>query len=330
MAEITLFGGGSWATALVKILSEGDNKINWVVRSAEVADYINQNGSNPKYLCDIEFHTSKVMAKTMDSTDVYTSPIVVFAMPAAFIQETLDWAVQRLSPGSVLISAAKGMIPAVQIGVSDYLELKYAIPASRLAFIGGPCHSEEVAMKKRSYLTLAHGHGANGLALAELFCCDYVGCHALEDLKGVEYCAILKNIFALAAGMAHGLGYGDNFLSVLVSNAMHEVEIFLDGKFPSSRRQLTASAYLGDLLVTAYSQHSRNRTFGAMIGRGYSIKAAQIEMNMVAEGYYASKSLSESNADMMNQMPIVNLVYHVLYKNIHVADAFKNLEKQMK
>jgi len=330
MAEITLFGGGSWATALVKILSEGDNKINWVVRSAEVADYINQNGSNPKYLSDIEFHTSKVSAKTIESTEIFASPVVVFAMPAAFIQETLDWAVPRLRPGSVLISAAKGMIPSVQTGVSDYLERKHTIQASRLAFIGGPCHSEEVAMKKRSYLTIAHGHGSEGEALAKLFCCEYVGCYALEDLKGVEFCAILKNIFALAAGMAHGLGYGDNFLSVLVSNAMHEVEIFLDDKFPSSRRQLTASAYLGDLLVTAYSQHSRNRTFGAMIGRGYSVKAAQIEMNMVAEGYYASKSFVESNEEIVQHMPIVKMVYNILYKNIHAADAFKNLEKQMK
>lgn len=330
MAEITLFGGGSWATALVKILSEGDNKINWVVRSTEVADFINLNGSNPKYLSDIEFHTSKVMATTPESTDVYDAPIVVFAMPAAFIQETLDFGVPRLKSDAVLISASKGMVPSAQIGVSDYLEKMHQVLASRLAFIGGPCHSEEVAMKKRSYLTIAHGHGANGAALAKLFCCDYVGCCAMEDLKGVEYCAILKNIFALAAGMAHGLGYGDNFLSVLVSNAMHEVEIFLNERFPSPGRQLTASAYLGDLLVTAYSQHSRNRTFGAMIGRGYSVKAAQIEMNMVAEGYYASKSFAESNADLMNQMPIVNLVYRVLYQNIHAADAFKNLEKQMK
>ncbi len=284
---------------------------------------------NPRYLSGVTMDLNYVKPTTDIADAVAVADWVILAVPAAFVQQALAPLHKNAFKDKVLISAIKGMIPNENILVSDYLERHYKVPNSHQLVVAGPCHAEEVALEKQSYLTI----GSHDIATAEQFCellrNRYVKANPLDDLDGIEYCAVIKNIIALACGIAHGLNYGDNFQAVLVSNAMLEIERFLHSILPM-HRDLSGSAYLGDLLVTAYSQFSRNRTFGSMIGRGYSVKSAQVEMNMVAEGYYAVESIYELNNHLKVDMPITTAVYHILYERISPAVEFEILKDKLR
>jgi glycerol-3-phosphate dehydrogenase (NAD(P)+) len=254
---------------------------------------------------------------------------VILAVPAAFVQEALAGLPADTFQNKILVSAVKGMIPHQNLLVTDYLEQAFGVPASHQCVIAGPCHAEEVALEKQSYLTIGSHDLMHATECCQLLRNRYVKASPLDDIDGIEYCAVLKNIIALACGIAHGLGYGDNFQAVLVSNAMQEIARFLHAVMPVTR-DLNGSAYLGDLLVTAYSQFSRNRTFGNMIGRGYTVKSAQVEMNMVAEGYYAVESIQAMNKTLKVKMPIAEAVYRILYEKVSPALELEMLKEKFR
>ncbi len=299
------------------------------MRNSDDVKHLIQYKHNPRYLSGVSFDLTYVKPTIDLEAAVAVSDWVILAVPAAFVQQVVSLLPENAFAGKVVVSAIKGMIPNENILISDYLERHYHVPNTHQLIIAGPCHAEEVALEKQSYLTI----GSHDLETAERFCellrNRYVKANPLDDLDGIEYCAVIKNIIALACGVAHGLNYGDNFQSVLVSNAMLEIERFLHRIMPM-RRSLSGSAYLGDLLVTAYSQFSRNRTFGNMIGRGYSAKSAQMEMNMVAEGFYAVQSIHELNRNFQLDMPITTAVYNILYERISPAVEFEILKNKLK
>lgn len=318
MKQITVIGGGSWATALVKILSENKNQVTWWLRNKSDVQHIADYCHNPRYISGITFNLEYVLPTSDLQASLDKASVVVLAIPAAFVQATLCDLPQDAFRGKMVVSAIKGMVPQQNMLITDFLEQVYGVSAQQQCVIAGPCHAEEVALEKQSYLTI----GSHELNLAEDFCSllrnRYVKATPVNDIDGIEYCAVMKNIIALACGIAHGLGYGDNFQAVMVSNALQEIERFLHAAMPVTR-DLSGSAYLGDLLVTAYSQFSRNRTFGNMIGRGYTVKSAQFEMNMVAEGYYAVQSIYALNQILKVNMPITDAVYRILYERISPA-----------
>jgi glycerol-3-phosphate dehydrogenase (NAD(P)+) len=308
-------GGGSWATALVKILSENKAQVAWWLRNEQDVRHLQHYRHNRRYLSGVTFDLDYVHPTTDLAGCLREARWVILAVPAAFVTAALSALPADSFQDKILVSAVKGMIPHQNILITDYLEQTFGVPASHQCVIAGPCHAEEVALEKQSYLTI----GSHDLTHAAHFCTllrnRYVKASPLDDIDGIEYCAVLKNIIALACGIAHGLGYGDNFQAVMVSNAMQEIDRFLQAVMPVARN-LSGSAYLGDLLVTAYSQFSRNRTFGNMIGRGYTVKSAQVEMNMVAEGYYAVESIYGMNKTLKVEMPIMEAVYRILYEKI--------------
>ena len=308
-----MVGGGSWATALIKILSENNVNIKWWLRKIADAEHIKKYGHNPSYLSDVQINTRKVKVCTKIRDAFRDSDYIILAVPAAFISDALTGIRPDDFGDKCVVSAIKGMIPGVNKLVTDWVRDQYGVPAERLSVIAGPCHAEEVALEKQSYLTIASQGAACSHNVADLLRCRFVQTTPVDDIYGIEYAAVIKNIVALACGITRGLGYGDNFQAVLVSNAMQEIRRFVDA-IHAKQRDLSGSAYLGDLLVTAYSPFSRNRTFGTLIGRGYTIQSAQAEMNMIAEGYYAVKSIHEINQTCQVAMPIVNAVYNILYE----------------
>ncbi len=326
--KIAVVGGGSWATALVKILAEKDLDIFWWLRNENDALHIQEFGRNPRYLSSARFDTKKIVATNDLRKCLRSAELVIFAVPAAFLTSVLNRVMPEDLAGKPLVTAIKGMIPKENLLVSEYLLKYYETNADSIACIAGPCHAEEVAMEKRSYLTFASENRTLAESLADIFRCHYISTTTNDDIYGVEYCAVMKNIVAIACGIANGLSYGDNFQSVLVSNAMQQIENFLNKIHPVAR-EITASAYLGDLLVTSYSQFSRNRTFGNMIGRGYSVKAAQMEMAMVAEGYYAVKCINEICRLIKMEIPFVSAVYNIVYERISPIIEFKILETKL-
>lgn len=327
--KIAVIGGGSWATALVKILSENNVRISWWFRHKEDAEYVKNYLHNPKYLTDVQLNSRRVKPYSNINKALSEVSIVIFAVPGAFLKEVTS----RIEPGAlegkIVVSAIKGIIPEENILVTDFFEQKFQVPYAKMGVIAGPCHAEEVALEKQSYLTIASPDINTGIELASLLTCRYVKTSVTEDIYGIEYAAIMKNIIAIACGITHGLNYGDNFQAVLVSNAISEIKLFIETIFPM-KRDLNASAYLGDLLVTAYSSFSRNRTLGNMVGRGYSVKSAQIEMNMVAEGYYAVKSIHEINKKHNVPLPICKAVYNILYEKISPAVEIQILRDGMR
>lgn len=329
MEKVAIIGGGSWATALVKILSENKSEIHWWMRNEQDVQHLHTYRHNPRYLSQVSFDLDYVKPNTDIQAVIAAADWVILAVPAAFVQQSLSDLPKDTFAGKVVVSAIKGMVPKQNMLITDYMESRFQVPNSHQLVIAGPCHAEEVAQEKQSYLTI----GSHDPETAERFCQllrnRYVKANPLDDLDGIEYCAVMKNIIALACGIARGLNFGDNFQAVLVSNAMFEIERFLDAIMPL-HRALNGSAYLGDLLVTAYSQFSRNRTFGNMIGHGYTVKSAQIEMNMVAEGYYAVQSIYELNKKLQVDMPITKAVYLILYERISPAVEFEILKEKLK
>ncbi len=327
--KVAVIGGGSWATALVKILSEQSSiKVNWWLRSHEAVEHIRRHHHNPRYLSSIELHPSKVKAYHQIKDALKNVDGVVLAVPAAFLADALKDLDASWFKNRFIVSAIKGMIPGKHQLVSDFMKDTYGVSMEHQAAIAGPCHAEEVALEKSSYLTIASPDLQLAQKVASLLDCRYVRASSITDIYGVEYAAVMKNIVALACGISHGLGAGDNFQAVMVSNAMLEIKRLVNAVAPADR-ELHASAYLGDLLVTAYSQFSRNRAFGNMIGRGYSVESAQLEMNMVAEGYYAVKSIYELNSKWQIDMPITDFAYAVLYKKNSLVREFNSLKTKL-
>ena len=325
-----MIGGGSWATAVIKMLSDNltEKEIYWWLRDAESIAYLQKYKHNPKYLSAVELnipagHISGNIAEVIRSADY-----IILNVPAAFLKETLKDVSPELLRGKKIVSAIKGVVPDENQIIGEFMNEHYGVPLEDILVISGPCHAEEVALEKLSYLTIASINIASAGDFSKLLNTRYLKTVISDDIFGTEYGAVLKNIYAVASGICHGLGYGDNFQAVLISNAVREMERFVDAVHPISR-DIKESAYLGDLLVTAYSQFSRNRTFGNMVGKGYTVKSAQLEMNMVAEGYYAARCMHIVNSKYKVEMPICLAVYHILYEGHAPATEMQELTEQL-
>ena len=310
-SKIGVIGGGSWATAIVKMLCENVDSVNWWMRNEEAIEHINTYGHNPNYISDAELKKSKLNLSSNINEIVKNSDYLVLAVPSAFLKSTLESLKIPLN-NKIIISAIKGIVPENNTIVGEFIHNQYDVPYENITVITGPCHAEEVALERLSYLTIACSDIDKAEFFASPISSRYIKTTVSDDIYGTEYSAVLKNVIALASGICHGLGYGDNFQAVLVSNAIREIKRFVDEVHPI-KRDIKESAYLGDLLVTAYSQFSRNRTFGEMIGRGYSVNSAQLQLKMIAEGYYAVKCIMEINEKIQVKMPITEAVYNILY-----------------
>ena len=328
--KFAVFGGGSWATAIVKMLCENLAEVGWYMRSESAVDHIKKEHHNPNYLTSVEFDTSQLKLSNDINELVDYADYLIFVIPSAFVETELKKLTTSLE-GKIIFSAIKGIVPESSLIVGDHFFTNYNIPFQDIGVITGPCHAEEVALQRLSYLTIACADEEKAQMVADQLSCEYIKCKTSDDIIGTEYAAMLKNIYALAAGIAHGLGYGDNFQSVLMSNAIREMKGYVK-KVHKMKRDINGSAYLGDLLVTGYSIFSRNRMFGNMIGKGYTVKSAQMEMSMIAEGYYATKSayeLNEAKGSKKAKTPIINAVYSVLYENKDAKMVFKKLTEKI-
>tara|TARA_B100001093_G_scaffold518801_1_gene605052 strand:+ start:21188 stop:22183 length:996 start_codon:yes stop_codon:yes gene_type:complete len=323
--KIVVIGGGSWATALIKILSNNSTELLWWMRNQDAVNYIRETKHNPNYLSSVLINTQIVNVTSDIKTACEQADIIVLTVPSAFVHETLSSLQIDLS-SKVFFSAVKGIIPERNQIVGEYIQNEYHVPLKQIGVITGPCHAEEVALERLSYLTIACETNSIADFMANQLSCRYIKTTTSDDIYGTEYSAVLKNVIAVSAGIANGLGYGDNYLSVLISNAIREINRFVDTIHPISR-DIKDSAYLGDLLVTAYSKFSRNRMFGTYIGKGYSVKMAQMDMKMVAEGYYAVKCIKEINKDLEVNMPITDAVYAILYEKMSPRIEFKLLSE---
>lgn len=326
--RIAVVGGGSWATAIAKILTETNEHINWFMRNIETIEAFKELRHNPRYLCAVDFDLSRITFTDDLDKLIEMSDIIIFAIPSAFLKTVLGRANCSLE-GKIVVSAIKGLIPDDNLIIAEFFNQYYNVPLQQVVVISGPCHAEEIALERLSYLTFACQDTRVARLVSQLFSCHYVKTTISDDIYGTEYAAVMKNIIAIAAGICHGLRYGDNFQAVLVSNAIQEIERFVTVVHPIER-DIKSSAYLGDLLVTAYSQFSRNRTFGTMIGKGYSVKSAQMEMLMIAEGYFGVKGIYEINRQYHVNMPITNAVYNILYERISPAMEIRLLTEQLR
>ncbi len=313
--KIAVVGGGSWATANIKMLTDNtaEKEIFWWMRNGEAVEHIRKFGHNPHYLSSVEIKVPSQNISTDLRSLIKGVDYILLNVPAAFLKEALAGITSDDLKGKKIVSAIKGIVPDENKIIGEFLNENYDVPFDHILVISGPCHAEEVALEKLSYLTIASKDEALAAEFADMLSTRYIKTIVSDDIYGTEYGAVLKNVYAIASGICHGVGYGDNFQAVLISNAIRELERFVDKVHPIDR-DIKESAYLGDLLVTAYSQFSRNRNFGNMIGKGYTVKSAQLEMNMVAEGYYAVNCLHQVNRQYKVDMPICEAVYAILYK----------------
>lgn len=347
-----IIGSGSWGTALAKILTDNKNKINWWFRSEESIRHLMARKHNPQYLSSVYFDTGLLLPTTNAAEVITNSDCIIIAVPSAYAVTALGNLDKDIFKGKKIISAIKGILPDQNLLLNDYLKQQFDVELENYFAVLGPCHAEEVASEKLSYLTFSGIDKKTASGIASNFKTPYLNTVVNHDIYGVQFAAILKNIYALGAGIAHGLDYGDNFLSVLIANSADEMAGFLRkagiknvdvGHISDDRKQApgdkpqsihnhinyAASVYLGDLLVTCYSLYSRNRTFGNMIGKGYSVKTAQLEMSMVAEGYNASKCMNIINKNILADMPIAETVYKILWENMPAPEGFAKIEETL-
>lgn len=341
--QFGIIGSGSWATALAKILTDNKHQINWQVRSEGMVEHLQNHGNNPNYISSVLFQSSLLNLSTDVKKVVADAEMLIIAVPSAYVMDTLKPLSKNAFENKKVISAVKGILPKDNVLINDYLKKEFDVDINDYFTIMGPCHAEEVAAEKLSYLTFSGADEIKAVEIASHFKTDYLNTVVNDDVFGVQFAAILKNIYALGAGIAHGLEYGDNFLSVLIANSADEMAGFLrnvgihnievgihEGEDPVTHKKKTnyaASVYLGDLLVTCYSLFSRNRTFGNMIGKGLSVQAAQLQLNMVAEGYNASKSIHIINKNVKYEMPIAETIYKILWEQLSPAEGFKQIEE---
>jgi glycerol-3-phosphate dehydrogenase (NAD(P)+) len=341
--RIGVIGNGSWATALVKMLTDNQHEVNWWIRNASSIDYIRRRRHNPNYLPSAYFNVSLLHLLNDVKDVVEASDLLVLAVPSAYVKNALEPLDAERLKNKKILSAIKGLVPDPDVLVNDYLNKDFGLPLESYFAVLGPCHAEEVAAEKLSYLTFSGLDVEATKQIASLFQTNYINTIINTDILGVQYAAVLKNIYALGAGIAHGLEYGDNFLSVYIANSADEMAGFLrkvgalhmvvgehEKKDPLTQRKdinYAASVYLGDLLVTCYSLYSRNRTFGAMIGKGYSVQSAQLEMNMVAEGYYASRCIYNINKKIGAEIPVAETIYKILWERMNAEEGFRMVEE---
>lgn len=325
--KFAVIGGGSWATAIAKMLCENQKEICWYMRNDSAIEHIQSEKHNPNYLSSVEFDVEKLLLTSDINQAISFADILIFAIPSAFLNKELEKMTVSLE-GKIIFSAIKGIVPETFLIVGEHFHQTYQIPYENIGVITGPCHAEEVALERLSYLTIACADAKKAKLVAKNLSCSYIKTKISDDIIGTEYAAMLKNIYAIAAGMAHGLGYGDNFQALLMSNAIREMKKFIR-KVHKMKRNINNSAYLGDLLVTGYSIFSRNRMFGNMIGKGYTVKSAMMEMSMVAEGYYAVKSAYTLNQEYGANTPIIDAVYSILYEGKEPKKVFKKLTDKL-
>ena len=338
-----VIGSGSWATALAKILTDNRNPVNWWIRNEASIRHIQTRHHNPQYLPSVYFDTSLLSLSQQVQDVVAASDCLVMAVPSAYTASTLEGLDRKALQGKKILSAIKGILPEQNLLLNEYLGREFNVDLADYFTVMGPCHAEEVAAEKLSYLTFSGRDEGATREIAAHFATEYLNTVINGDIYGVQFAAILKNIYALGAGIAHGLEYGDNFLSVLIANCADEMAGFLqkagirhmdvgvhteqgDPATHKKSANYAASVYLGDLLVTCYSLYSRNRTFGNMIGKGYSVKSAQLELNMVAEGYNASRCIFLINKEIKAEMPIAGMIYRILWENVTAGHGFKQIE----
>ena len=325
--KFAVIGGGSWATAIAKMLCVNLPEIAWYMRNQDAIDHIKSHKHNPNYLSGVEFDLSKLKLTSDINEAIDYADYIIFAIPSAFLGTELTKMTTSLA-NKIIFSAIKGIVPETSLIVGEHFHEQYNIPYENIGVITGPCHAEEVALERLSYLTIACGDAEKAKIVAKCLSGNYIKAKITDDIIGTEYAAMLKNIYAIAAGIAHGAGYGDNFQSVLMSNGIREMKKFIR-KVHKMKRNINDSAYLGDLLVTGYSVFSRNRMFGNMIGKGYTVQSAQMEMSMVAEGYYATKSAWELNQKHGAKTPIIDAVYEILYQGKDAKKVFKKLTDKL-
>ena len=320
-----VIGSGSWATALIKILSENNNDINWYIRNTENIEFIKKNSHNLNYLSSVELNLKKLKISAEINEVVEASNVIIIAVPSEYVNDEMKKISVDIS-NKIIICALKGLVPETNLLFGEHMQKYFDISPNKFLVIGGPCHAEEVALEKLSYLTVGSSNLELCKVISKKFSCKYIKIKVSDDVIGIEYASMLKNIFALAVGISNGLGYGDNYQSVLMSNSIKEMKRFIS-KRHKIKRNINNSAYLGDLLVTGYSSFSRNRMFGNMIGKGYTVKAAQLEMKMVAEGYIAKKKAYLLNlySKKKAKTPIIDAVYKILYEKRSAKKIFKDL-----
>ena len=312
--KIAIIGGGSWATAIAKIIVGHTHHIGWYMRRDDRIEDFKRLGHNPAYLVSVRFNVDEIEFSSDINKIIQDYDTLVFVTPSPYLKNHLKRLKTRIKD-KFIVTAIKGIVPDDNLVCSEYFHQVYDVPYSKLACLGGRAHAEGVALERLSYLTVGCSDKEKATAFADILASDYIKTKTSCDVIGIEYSSVLKNVYAIAAGICSGLKYGDNFQAVLMSNAVQEMGRFLNTIHPMERN-ITDSVYLGDLLVTGYSNFSRNRTFGSMIGKGYSIKSAQIEMEMIAEGFFGTKCMKEINRHCHVNMPILDAVYNILYERI--------------
>ena len=324
LGKICILGGGTWGTAMAKIVLMNQKSINWFIRNDDQIEKFLKLGHNPNYLSNVKFNLSQITFYSNIEKAIKESDTIILAIPSPYVKQSLKWVWSSTFKGKFVVSALKGIISGDNAVVTEYLAYNFKIPIENLAVISGPCHAEEVALERLSFLTVASKDLGKANLLAEAISSKILKSSVSTDVVGIELAAVLKNIYAIAAGICQGLQYGDNFQAVLMTHCAKEMERFLSGVVPM-QRNICEIHYLGDMLVTGYSQFSRNRTFGAMLGKGYSVKSAQLEMEMIAEGYYGAKCIHEMNKRFKIDMPIMETVYKILHEKVRPQMAIKKL-----
>lgn len=316
-------GGGSWATAIAKMMLEQNDSIYWYMRRDDRIEEFRRLGHNPAYLTSVHFDVNRIHFSSDINKVVENADTLIFVTPSPYLKNHLKKLKTRLRD-KFIITAIKGIVPDDNLVCSEYFHQVYNVPDENLAVLGGPSHAEEVALGRLTYLTVGCSDQEKAQCFADMLASEYVKTKTSDDVIGIEYASVLKNVYAIAAGICHGLKYGDNFQAVLMSNAVQEMDRLLRTVHPIER-SIIDSVYVGDLLVTGYSNFSRNRVFGTMIGKGYSVKSAQIEMEMIAEGYYGTKCMKDINKHLHVNMPILDAVYNILYERISPSIEIKLL-----
>ncbi len=325
--SVAIIGGGSWATAIAKMVVSHTGHIGWYMRRSDRIAAFKKLGHNPAYITSLQFDVDEISFSADINAVARKYDTLVFATPSPYLKNHLKKLTVDIS-GKTIVTAIKGIVPDEDMVVSEYFHSRYNVPYSHILCIGGPSHAEEIALKRLTYLTIGCTDEMMARSFAEVLQSDYVRTEISTDIIGIEYAAVLKNVYAICVGICNGLRYGDNFIAVLITNCIREMDRYLTAVNPA-KRNICDSAYLGDLLVTGYSNFSRNRTFGTMIGRGYSIESAQLEMNMVAEGYYGTKCMAELDKQINVDMPILTTVYDILYRGAAPAEAILALTERL-
>jgi glycerol-3-phosphate dehydrogenase (NAD(P)+) len=328
--KVAIIGGGSWATAIVKILTANLQTVYWWVREPEIEEGVKIEGRNPLYLSSVLLNSKQIRISTDLSNIISKANVLILVTPSAFLYSTLSAVNKKNMQKKYVVSAIKGIVPERMETISSYITKHFGVSGERFSIISGPSHAEEIASEKLTYLTSASSDLEFAKYLASIFSTNYVRVHTSSDVQGIEFSVVLKNIYALAGGLLRGINVGDNLLAVFNTNCLNEMVHFIESIFPNQNRSIFTAPYLGDFLVTAYSQYSRNRSFGMMIGEGYSVRTAQLEMKMVAEGFHAVRCIHELNMNYKVDIPIIETVYRILYENAPLKPEIQRLFKQMK